>query len=79
MTTQTNSGNESPVFTVYWNNGQRSQIYGNSFAEALANAKLSLKDNEGMAFYRSGVDDTFGWNPIKKDWELHDMHYYGYD
>ena len=70
---------EPKVFTLYWANGKKTELYGENFNHATSSAGLGVSPIAGLDFYREGNDDTYGWNPIQACWEVHDLHYSGYD
>lgn len=67
------------TYTLYLKDGKRVVIYGLTYADALQQSGYANTfEASKIAFHRIGNDDSFGWNPTSKDWEMHDAHYYGY-
>lgn len=50
------------VFTLFWKDGRREEVFGTSFADAMNLAGYSSGVLAALDFYVSGRDTTYSWN-----------------
>lgn len=56
-------------FTIYWLDGKKSVLEGDTVHEAFSAAGYSRGAVRAVDWYENGVNDDYVWNPEKKEWE----------
>lgn len=56
-------------FTIYWLDGTKSVIEGETVHEAFSAAGYNGGAVRAVDWYENGVNDDYVWNPEKKAWD----------
>lgn len=56
-------------FTIFFKNGLKKVITGDSISEALSSSGFSAADAMKIDFYMTGIDQEYGWNAKTEKWE----------
>lgn len=59
----------SNKFTIYWLDGKRSVLEGDTIAKAFSGAGYSAGAVRAVDWYDNGETDTHTWNKETKQWE----------
>lgn len=56
------------TYTLYWIDGQRETVTGESVARAMARAGYGRGALEALDFYVKGESHDYEWDPKERDW-----------
>ncbi len=57
------------TYTLYWLDGKREIVIGDSPADAMNKAGYGQGSLKALDFYAQGEDNQYIWNKEKKTWE----------